>query len=129
MLLFAEYGPQVVRIAEVLLSGQLPARPPQMLEHDLVVAQHRRLRRADVTGCDRVVDRPVNIEQNETAGAGQPPRLGLRRAPRAQADLPHEEEARSARGSSEGVKVGVGLAEACPEPSDARQGSLGIGSA
>ena len=53
-----------------------------MLEHDLVMAQYRRLRPAGVTGCDRVVDRLMNIQQNGSTGAGQPPRLGLRPDPK-----------------------------------------------
>ena len=53
-----------------------------MLKHDLVVPQHRRLRPAGVPGCDRVVDRLMNIKQNGTTGARQPPRLGLRPDPK-----------------------------------------------
>jgi hypothetical protein len=52
-----------------------------MVEHDLVMAQYRRLRPAGVTSGDRVVDRLMNFQQNELAGAGQPPRLGLRPDP------------------------------------------------
>ena len=53
-----------------------------MLEHDLMMAQHRPLRRPSVAGRDRVEDRPVNFQQNGRSRARQPPWLGLRANPK-----------------------------------------------
>jgi len=53
-----------------------------MLEHDLMMAQHRRLRRSGVAGRDRVEDRLVNFQQYGRPRARQPPWLGLRADPK-----------------------------------------------